>query len=65
MNLREYLFYNKITVKDFADKLGYSRSYISGIVHELSMPSPRLAKEIEKVTQGKIKASSWKKKNGS
>lgn len=57
MDLREYLFRKKIGIQQFADELEYSRTHLSLIVHGKSKPSARLAKAIEKATQGEVKAS--------
>lgn len=56
MDLREYLFRKKIGIQQFADELEYSRTHLSLIVHGKSKPSVRLAKAIEKATNGEVKA---------
>jgi DNA-binding transcriptional regulator YdaS (Cro superfamily) len=54
MNLREYLFYNRISIKEFAEKIEYSRPHLSGIIHGKYRPSARLAKTIELATNGEV-----------
>jgi DNA-binding transcriptional regulator YdaS (Cro superfamily) len=54
VSLREYLFYSKISVTDFARNLEVSRSYLNQIVLENMKPSKRLAKDIEEATNGKV-----------
>ena len=55
MKLKIYLIENHITIKDFAESIGYSRSQISNIINGASNPSKRLAETIEKATNGKVK----------
>ena len=55
MKLREYLFYNQISVTDFSKQIECSRAYLSGIIHGTRTPSKRLAKDIEAATNGKVK----------
>ncbi len=54
--LREYLFYKEISVTDFAKKIGASRNHISQITHGKSKPSLFLARDIERFTDGEVKA---------
>lgn len=54
MDLREYLFRTRTSLKNFSEKLGYSRSYVSILVHGHRKPSLRLAKLIEQTTDGKV-----------
>jgi len=54
MDLREYLFRNKIQIKKIADDLNYSRTHMSGIVHRKLNPSRKLAKLIEAYTKGEV-----------
>ncbi len=57
MDLREYLFKKRISIKDFADTLGYSRTHLSLIVNDRASPSKRLALAIEKITKGEVTAN--------
>ncbi len=54
MDLREYLFHHRLTVKEFSEMLDCSRAYISAIIHGKREPSIRLAKSIERVTNGEV-----------
>lgn len=56
MKLKLYLAENRMTIKEFCEKIGYSRNQISGIVNEKLKPSIRLAKVIEEATNGEVKA---------
>lgn len=57
MELRIYLVKNRLTIKEFCEKIGYSRNQISGIIHGRLKPSPRLAKQIELATNGEVTAN--------
>lgn len=54
MELREYLFRNKITVKKFAELLDYSIVTISAISNGRIKPGAKLARYIEKQTNGAV-----------
>lgn len=54
MDLREYLFRKRITVKDFAEKIDYSRTHMSEIVNMKRKPTKKLARAIEKATNGEV-----------
>ena len=54
--LREYLFYQEISITEFAKTIGASRSYISQISMGKIKPSKFLARDIERFTNGKVKA---------
>ncbi len=54
MKLKDYLYFNRITLTTFAKNLGISRSYMNAIVNRGYKPSPRIAKLIEGETEGKI-----------
>lgn len=56
MKLKIYLVMNKMTIKEFAEKVEYSRNQISNIINGTSKPSKRLAKVIEEATNGEVKA---------
>jgi len=56
MTLRDYLFHNRMSVKQFSETLDYSRTHLSGIIHGKLKPSKRLAKAIEKATNGEVTA---------
>ena len=52
--MKEYLFRNNLTVKEFAFHLGISASYLYQLIKRERKPSLKLAQKIEKFTQGKI-----------
>lgn len=57
MDLREYLFRNRLTVTEFAKKINYGRTYINEIVSGNRTPGRKLAEAIEKATDGHVKAA--------
>lgn len=59
--LKEYLFYKNITITDFAKLAGMSRAYMSKITLGLERPSKLLAREIERLTNGEVKAEDMRK----
>jgi hypothetical protein len=56
MNLREYLFIKRMTIQEFSEIVDYSRVHISGIINGKLKPSRKLAKRIEKETNGEVTA---------
>lgn len=56
MDLREYLFRHRISVKDFSERINYARAYISDIVNGGKKPGKKLAAIIEKATNGEVLA---------
>lgn len=56
MDLRTYLFKNRITQKAFAEILDYSHHHIHNYLHKRLRVSPKLARKIEKVTNGEVTA---------
>jgi transcriptional regulator with XRE-family HTH domain len=56
MELREYLFRERLTVTAFAKQLGVSRNHINKIVNGHGRPGVALARLIEHETQGKVTA---------
>lgn len=54
--LKEYLFYKQKSVTDFAQEVTVSRSHMNKIVLGKIKPSRFLAKEIERATDGEVKA---------
>jgi len=57
VNIREYLFYNKLSVREFSKKVDCSRTYLSQIVHGKIKPGRKLARDIERATNGEVKAA--------
>ena len=56
MNLKEYLFYESISVNEFAKIADLSASYLSQIINDRVKPSPKTCRSIERVTNGKVRA---------
>lgn len=54
MTLRDYLYFNNITIADFAKKVGFTRSYLNTIKNGHRRPSMKLARMIEQATEGKV-----------
>lgn len=66
VTLREFLFYEEKTITKFAKELEISRNYLSQIAMGHQKPSKRLAKDIERITEGKVTAEELlkEKENG-
>jgi hypothetical protein len=64
MDLRRYLFEKKISIVDFSKTIECDRAYLSKIVNGKLKPSKRLAKDIEKATNGDVKAEELLKEKG-
>ena len=56
MNLREYLFRKRLSATEFARLIEYSRTQVSLVANERVKPSKRLAKIIERATDGNVSA---------
>lgn len=54
MTLREFLFFNDMTIVDMATMLGISRTHLSGIAHGRYNASRKLADTIYYFTQCKV-----------
>lgn len=54
MKLKDYLYFNRITISELARKIGVSRSYLTIVVNGRYKPSARFAKMIEEGTDGKV-----------
>lgn len=57
MDLREYLFRNRVTCTDFSKTLQCDRTYLGKIANGQCTPGKRLAKDIERETGGSVLAS--------
>lgn len=57
MTLREFLFYNDVTLKEMAETLEITPRYL-GMISRGKKPSAKVAKHIERYTKGKVKADS-------
>lgn len=65
MNLREYLYTQDITQKDFARAIGYSEESITKYLSFEHVCSLKLAKAVEYYTKGQVKSDEmieWSKK---
>lgn len=56
MTLEDYLYYTEETQVVLASKLNICIRYMNGLVRGYYVPSRKLAKHIEIVTNGKVKA---------
>ena len=52
MNLETYLFENRMCISTLAHKIGYNRCYLSDVVHGHKTAGKKLAKILEKETEG-------------
>ncbi len=55
MNLKEYLFFKEMSVKEFAQIAGFHVTYISSIITRKRCPSKKALKLIEFATEGWVK----------
>jgi transcriptional regulator with XRE-family HTH domain len=56
MKLKLYLVSHRLTIKEFCETINYSRNQISGVMNGKLNASKKLAKIIEKATNGEVKA---------
>lgn len=56
MDLREYLFKNRMTLVEFSRVVDFNRDHLSRVMHGRKRPSKKLARIIEKATNGHVKA---------
>lgn len=54
MKLKDYLYFEKTSITDFAKKVGISRVHMSGIANGFRLPSKTLIGHIGLVTKGKV-----------
>lgn len=54
MKLLDWLEINGLSIKDFAEGIGYTRGHVSAIIHRHRNATPEIAKRIEIATQGMI-----------
>lgn len=54
MELRDYLHFKRITLKDFASMCGFSRGHFHRILNAGGRPGPKLVRKIEEVTKGEV-----------
>lgn len=54
MTLRDWLYYKRMTITEFAQHMGICRTHANSIVNQRLRPGERLAKDIEQFTGGEI-----------
>ena len=54
MNLKFYLFNENLTQTEFAKRIGYTREYVSAISRGKIIAGKKVAREIEKATNGAV-----------
>jgi DNA-binding XRE family transcriptional regulator len=57
MQVKNYIEKYNISQTDFANKIGISKTHVNLIIKGKRIPSVNLAKKIELLTKGKIRAS--------
>jgi transcriptional regulator with XRE-family HTH domain len=55
MNLKEFLFYNQLTVKDFANLIEMDKCYLSSVLNGNRKPSQKMLRAIERASKGIVK----------
>ena len=63
MHIRDYLKQNALTQKSLAESVGVVPTYIWMICEDKCVPSERLAKKIEKLTNGGVTAAELRRKH--
>ena len=56
MQLKLYLTKNNLTVTEFAELINYSRTHLSAVINGTQNASPKLAKLVQKYTNGEVTA---------
>lgn len=56
MNLKEYLFVKRMSITEFSELIDYSRTHLSGVINGQLKASKKLARAIERATNGEVKA---------
>jgi transcriptional regulator with XRE-family HTH domain len=56
MNLREYLFYKNMSVREFCKVADFNDSFLSTVLSGKKKPSAKTLRLIERATGGKVKA---------
>ena len=54
MWIDEWLFHNKMKIKDFAEKVGVSREYIHAVIRGKRRGGPDFAKKIAELTNNQV-----------
>ncbi len=56
MNLKEYLFYSEMPLKEFAKLADISHCHLSSVLTGSRTVTPKLLRAIERASKGKVKA---------
>jgi plasmid maintenance system antidote protein VapI len=56
MDLREYLFRKRLTIRKFAKQIDYSVVTISSVINGKVKAGPKLARYVEKASGGEVTA---------
>ena len=56
MTIIEYLKENALSQREFADMCGITQSTLSNYIHGKKIPRPKMARLIEEITKGMVKA---------
>lgn len=59
MKIKEYLYRQRMTQKEFAGLLGISNNYMNTLYHDRSKPTLDLAYEIHIQTEGLVTFTDW------
>lgn len=54
MDLREYLFRERLKINQFAKKIKYTPTYVNAIINERVTPGRKVAEAIVEATNGKV-----------
>ena len=54
MNLKEYLFYSDMTVRQFAKLADFNDAFLCGVINGKRIPSAKTLRTIERITKGKV-----------
>lgn len=58
MNLKEYLFYKEITLKEFSKIVDVSACHLSSVITGFRPTTPKLLRAIERASDGWVKPAS-------
>lgn len=64
MKLRDYLHFNRLTARKFADILGISHNHLRAVNRGQFSPSVELAQKIEIMTGGQVTVAEMRTKEG-
>lgn len=64
MTLDEFLYKHRLTLREFAEMIGFAPSYVSQVKNGHKRASPRMIYTVTQVTNGEVDISKGYKKNG-